>query len=1024
MKKRPSHPQRDFFISYNKADRTWAEWIAWQLEEAGYTTLIQAWDFGAGVNFALKMNEAAQQTRRTIAVLSSDYLAAQFTQAEWAAAFRSDPTGAARTLVPVRVRECWPEGLLGSIRYIDLVGFEEEHAKQTLLRELSNERLKPSSPPRFPGQPADRATARPDFPGDFSEDGLTRYRQSLLRDLSARYHVDTRFVRMRLLDMVRSEHALRFEQQAKDYTDLRDVLAEIPERAIVVLGAPGSGKSTLLRRLQLDHASQRLEDGENGVSLFVSLGAYPLDRDPLKDAPPPLDWLSAQWRRQAPELPDLEALLREGRALLLLDALNEMPQRDAVDFRERVAKWRCFLRDEFPPGNRAVFSCRRLNYSEPLSVGEVDVRQVLVQPLAPEQIREFLELHAPAHAQSAWKEVWDDARLLDLYSTPYFLKLLTDQLAFDLHVADDRAALFTRFVRRAIEREIAARHPLFLENGVLDAWDRERIAQRAWRDAFDLPSRGPLVPRLTALAYAMQERTRASDGRQVVVSLDEALARLDHPRAQDLLEAGEQLAILDEKRAREEVGFFHQLLQEYFAARELRQKPGEAAKHATSEWRADRVSPSLAETLAKLQDCEPLPPAEPTGWEETAVLAASMADDPDAFIGALIEANLVLAGRCAVALPPSRRVTAQTLATLQARLIDRSRDPATDLRVRIAAARMLGELGDPRFERRCGPAGEFFVPPMVLIAAGIYPIGSDEGVYKDEAPAREVELAAFEIGRFAVTNAEWHCFVEAGGYENERWWETHAAKRWRRGEDTDAGPKEQQREFRRWLQQDPGRIERLLNEGRITSKQAGEWQRHVSGSDVGFETWLNSWYPSGRKTKPANWTDSAFNHLAQPVVGICWYEARAYCAWLSHQTGQRYRLPTEAEWEAAARGPEGRKYPWVGEFEAARCNTFESHVRGTTPVGVFPAGDTPEAVSDMAGNVWEWTESTYRAYPYKSDDGREDPGIAHERRVLRGGSWINFHVNARCVRRLRDNPVFRSLSFGVGFRLCRQVSID
>ena len=94
----------------------------------------------------------------------------------------------------------------------------------------------------------------------------------------------------------------------------------------------------------------------------------------------------------------------------------------------------------------------------------------------------------------------------------------------------------------------------------------------------------------------------------------------------------------------------------------------------------------------------------------------------------------------------------------------------------------------------------------------------------------------------------------------------------------------------------------------------------------------------------------------------------------------------------------------MGEFDAARCNTFESHVRGTTPVGVFPAGDTPDGLSDMAGNVWEWTESAYRAYPYRREDGREDPTIADARRVLRGGSWVNFHVKARCAGRLRDNP--------------------
>ncbi len=103
---------KDFFISYNSADRTWAEWIAWQLEEAGYTTVLQAWDFRPGSNFVLEMQRATTEAERTIAVLSPDYLGARFTQPEWAAAFAQDPTGEKGTLLPVRVRECDLKGLL------------------------------------------------------------------------------------------------------------------------------------------------------------------------------------------------------------------------------------------------------------------------------------------------------------------------------------------------------------------------------------------------------------------------------------------------------------------------------------------------------------------------------------------------------------------------------------------------------------------------------------------------------------------------------------------------------------------------------------------------------------------------------------------------------------------------------------------------------------------------------------------------------------------------------------------------
>ena len=102
---------KHFFISYNKADRQWAEWIGWQLEEAGYSIVIQAWDMRPGMNFANEMKKAAAECERTIAVLSPDYLDAEFAQSEWLAAFTADPLGKQKKLVPVRVRECELTGL-------------------------------------------------------------------------------------------------------------------------------------------------------------------------------------------------------------------------------------------------------------------------------------------------------------------------------------------------------------------------------------------------------------------------------------------------------------------------------------------------------------------------------------------------------------------------------------------------------------------------------------------------------------------------------------------------------------------------------------------------------------------------------------------------------------------------------------------------------------------------------------------------------------------------------------------------
>lgn len=156
---------RNFFISYNKADSTWAEWIAWQLEEAGYTTILQAWDFRPSENFVLRMNQAIQDSERTVAVLSPDYLSALFTLPEWTAAFVQDPTSDKGVLLPVRVQECELTGLFRQIIYVDLVGRDEAEAKKALLSGIQRERVKPLTKPEFPGGIPRSVSKHPLFPG-------------------------------------------------------------------------------------------------------------------------------------------------------------------------------------------------------------------------------------------------------------------------------------------------------------------------------------------------------------------------------------------------------------------------------------------------------------------------------------------------------------------------------------------------------------------------------------------------------------------------------------------------------------------------------------------------------------------------------------------------------------------------------------------------------------------------------------------------------------------------------------------
>jgi hypothetical protein len=168
-----------FFVSYAGHDHVWAEWIAWQLEAEGYSTVLQAWDFAAGSNWVLEMKKAAARCDRTIAVLSPNYLASQFGQVEWAAAFAQDPTGEKRTLIPVRIAEVDLTAMDRVIAYVDMVGLSVDMARARILEAVSTARKKPIQSPVFPGtattmtvpqqpRPSSELGLPAEFPGDTS----------------------------------------------------------------------------------------------------------------------------------------------------------------------------------------------------------------------------------------------------------------------------------------------------------------------------------------------------------------------------------------------------------------------------------------------------------------------------------------------------------------------------------------------------------------------------------------------------------------------------------------------------------------------------------------------------------------------------------------------------------------------------------------------------------------------------------------------------------------------------------------
>jgi formylglycine-generating enzyme required for sulfatase activity len=196
-------------------------------------------------------------------------------------------------------------------------------------------------------------------------------------------------------------------------------------------------------------------------------------------------------------------------------------------------------------------------------------------------------------------------------------------------------------------------------------------------------------------------------------------------------------------------------------------------------------------------------------------------------------------------------------------------------------------------------------------------------------------------------------------------------------------------------------------------------QYEVFVNDEGYlqrDFWTDSgWSWREDKIEPElGWNDPDWHLPNHPVIGVTWYEAYAFTRWLSARTGEPIRLPTEAEWEKAARGTDKRIYPYPGAFDAAKGNTHESKIGRTSAVGIFLAGASPYEALDMSGNVWEWCVTKWRI-DFKSKMDNSPEGT--DRRVLRGGSWFSGSRLARVAYR-HNGDIDYGNDFA-GFRLAR-----
>ncbi len=431
--------------------------------------------------------------------------------------------------------------------------------------------------------------------------------------------LDTRFTPLTLLldQGGQQAQAQRFQPaggKTHAFTDPRDILTNQPDTlAFVLLGSPGSGKSTLLQRLEWDIAKAAIGSGvaETLIPFYINLNRYKADDNVALS---PWAWLSAQW-----PLGDLKALMKTGRVLLLVDALNEMPHTDEAHYQHLLTQWQDFLREvnDYSPGNRVIFSCRALNYSIGLSTPkELPVPHIRIESLNETQIADFLQCYHSKHADTLFQQL-KEQKQLEFYSNPYFLSLLVDQVTEGGGIPKGRAALFTGFVRQVLIREMNKDSPLAKDFLLLTPFDRTELQNNQNEThTYQLPDEGTLCSQLQTLAIKMQDKVSGQENIQMVISRQQAL---DDLAVNDghLLQAGVAIGILDEYEltVKRSVKYSHQLFHEYFSARQLAKQP--QPQTVASAWLQGEPKPTLEETLASIADYESLPPSPSSPWYET-----------------------------------------------------------------------------------------------------------------------------------------------------------------------------------------------------------------------------------------------------------------------------------------------------------------------------------------------------------------------------------------------------------------------
>jgi formylglycine-generating enzyme required for sulfatase activity/predicted MPP superfamily phosphohydrolase len=784
------------------------------------------------------------------------------------------------------------------------------------------------------------------------------------------------------------------------------------ERQMVLLGDPGSGKSTFINYLALCLAGARLE--EMGEEKTPPGGPWLRHLEPAwtHGAPLPLQVILRHFAkgeecdgtarglrnyiaRTLDEqgfidfVPLLLERLEEGDVLVLLDGLDEVAdpeKRQAV--RDAVSEFSA----TYGAPIRYVVTCRGYAYQD--VEWQLDrFTSFTLAPFDQEQIDSFIACWYNEVCRLGWKSEVEaeelTRRLREATRRPDLAPLAENplQLAMmaSLHFSwgrlpDDRVELYQEMVRLLLVRWQEAR--LGEEAGVTQKVRTRELELALARVAFD--------------AHMAQQGTEGT------ADVSEATLRsiLKDCLGDSWDLAGEMVAYIQERagllidKGNGVYTFPHRSYQEYLAGSHLAVQddyPDLAAaltRENYTQWR--EVVLWAAAVMARLNNMPHIAvDAVAELCPQDVPLEASVSDIEWRAASLAGEAVLEI-GLETVKARERHAVILERVNRWLTALIERGAMNPVD---RAAAGRVLARLGDRRPGVGLTPLGEkrdTALPDIVWceIPAGPFVMGSnkksDEDAYDDENPRHEEKSVTnpYFIARYPVTNMQFDAFVRAGGYRERRYW--------------------------------------------IEAEAAGVWHEGVVKGYVDD-------VPRGRPFE----FGERFNLQNHPVVGVTWYEALAFCRWLTEQirtSGHSMhvwrdgmpetldeppedfvvRLPTEAEWEKAARGPDGSKYPWNDEFGADRCNSNESGMSGTSAVGIFPRGRSPYGALDLAGNVLEWCGTkwvdNYKKYARVVSDRESLEG--EDPRVLRGGSWGSNRTGVRCAFRDWLYPGYRLMYYG------------